>query len=106
MQEFITDYIDTFKNWSNIEGKVNRNSFWMAILVAFLIGALLFTVTKVFDILLFINYIYGLFIIIPFFTLGIRRFHDVGRSGTTWVWIFLPVVGWLYILILFIKIEK
>lgn len=106
MQEFITDFINIFKNWNDIEGKVNRKNFWMAILVSFIIGILLFAVVQVFDILSFIEYIYGLILIIPFFTLGIRRFHDVGRSATTWLWIIIPIFGWGYILYLFIKKEK
>lgn len=97
------DYIDTFKNWKNIEGKSSRNSFWMAVLLGFIIGLLLFAVSQLFSVLSFINFIYALILIIPFFTLGVRRFHDVGRSGATWAWILLPIFGWIYVLILFSK---
>ncbi len=31
---------------------------------------------------------------------GIRRLHDIDKSGTNALWVLLPVIGWIYLIYL------
>jgi uncharacterized membrane protein YhaH (DUF805 family) len=45
-------------------------------------------------------FVYGLAILVPCFTITIRRLHDTNRSGWWVLAGLIPVVGWLALLIL------
>jgi uncharacterized membrane protein YhaH (DUF805 family) len=48
----------------------------------------------------FIYLLYSLFVIIPGLAVLVRRLHDVGKSGW-WMFIALvPIIGWIWILVL------
>lgn len=50
-----------------------------------------------FNLIIDISFLYILFV--P----GIRRLHDIDKSGTNTLWILLPVIGWIYLIILFCR---
>lgn len=68
------------KNYANFEGRARRSEYWYFTLFSVIITyALLFI-----DIQLkfgFLNAIYSLGVLIPSIALGVRRMHDVGKSG-------------------------
>ena len=70
-----------FKNYVNFNGRANRAEYWWWALFAMIIS-----------VIPFVN-ILGLATIIPSFSLGARRLHDIGRTG--W-WLLLP---WLSALV-------
>ena len=37
--------------------------------------------------------------LLPNLSVGIRRLHDTGRSGTYLLWALLPIVGWIMIIV-------
>ena len=45
----------------------------------------------------------GLLLVISVWMAGIRRLHDIDKSGWNTCWTFLPVVGGIYLLILFCR---
>jgi uncharacterized membrane protein YhaH (DUF805 family) len=42
-----------------------------------------------------------LFIFIPSLAVGVRRLHDIGKSGWMWLIAFIPLAGAIWLLILF-----
>lgn len=43
----------------------------------------------------------GLIFALPLLTVGVRRLHDTGKSGWWWLFILIPVAGWLVLAIFF-----
>jgi len=89
------------KNYFRFEGRSSRGAYWWAVLALFLIG-LLFGVV---DAIVFPNEaasplgsIVGLATFFPSLTLGIRRLHDLGKSGWWTLLVFLPIIGLLVLL--------
>jgi uncharacterized membrane protein YhaH (DUF805 family) len=41
--------------------------------------------------------------LIPSIALSVRRLHDVGRKGTYYLFVLLPIVGWIVLFIQFVK---
>ncbi len=105
MEKFTLEYVEMWKRWNDFEGKSNVRQFWMAALVGFIISVIL----SILDLILGIQFIAGLYslaVIIPQWAVMIRRFHDTGRSGWYWLWLFLPLVGWVIVILALIQDSK
>jgi uncharacterized membrane protein YhaH (DUF805 family) len=68
-------------HYADFAGRAGRAEFWWSILVFWMVVLLLELAGGLLPIF---NYLAGLFVIAmacPFLGLGVRRMHDVGRSG-------------------------
>lgn len=80
-----------FENYANFSGRARRQEYWMFSLISIVIYIVLSVfglipaIRIVFSIL---NLIFLLGIMIPSIAVGVRRMHDVGKSG--W-YIIIPV---------------
>jgi len=45
--------------------------------------------------------IYGLAMLVPSLAVGVRRLHDVGKSGWFYLISFIPLIGLIWLLVLF-----
>lgn len=73
-------YLHVLKNYAQFNGRARRSEYWYFVLFSTIISAGL----TVLDIVLgigFINSLYSLAVLIPSIAVGIRRMHDVGKSG-------------------------
>ncbi|WP_233269949.1 DUF805 domain-containing protein [Polaribacter sp. L3A8] len=94
-------------HYADFNGRARREEFWMFQLFNFLaiivimivfggIAALLETPS-----ILFISYIYILGIIIPSLALAVRRIHDTGKSGWFYLVSLIPLVGSIWLLVIY-----
>lgn len=97
-------YIEAITNYVNFKGRSRRKAYWMFVLMNVIISTLLSMLDYFFDIYVaddvgLISFIYSLFILLPSLAIVVRRLHDTGRSGW-WVLIsFVPIVGWIVLLV-------
>lgn len=47
--------------------------------------------------------LYSLVALIPSLAVYVRRLHDVNKSGWNWLWVLLPIIGWIWLLILLFR---
>ena len=92
------------KNYSNFSGRARRSEYWYWILFSMIVGFIL-SLTPIFigPIGSIIQAIWGLGTIIPGIAIGVRRLHDIDKSG--W-WLFLSlaiIIGCIILLIWSIK---
>ncbi len=73
-------YIDALKNYANFNGRWTRKQYWMFFLFNFIISFALGFVGGLIKFEL-IGTIYSLALLIPGIAAGVRRLHDVGKSG-------------------------
>lgn len=83
-------YLEAFKNFGNFSGRASRKEYWM---FALFNGIIVFVLRSTVPVLCLV---YSLIALIPSIAIGVRRMHDVGKSG--W-FILIP----LYSLYLFCK---
>ncbi len=99
-------YLKVLKQYADFSGRARRKEYWMFVLfnIIFAIAAMIL------DTVLGIGFagfgpIYGLYLLamlIPSIAVGVRRLHDIGKSGWMMLVIFIPFVGGIWLLILFI----
>jgi len=91
-------YTDAFKRFADFNGRATVRQFWMFVLINF---AITFAIS-----LIGINTIsagYSLVAMIPSMAIGVRRLHDIGKSGWYCCLAFIPLVGVIILIIWFIK---
>ena len=89
-----------FSNYVNFTGRACRSEYWYWILFVF-IG---FVVAEIIDALTGKPIFYTLFslaVIIPNIAIGVRRLHDLDRSGWWLLLSFIPLVGAIILIIWF-----
>ena len=106
MEEFTVEYVEMWRKWNDLEGNSSRREYWMAYLVNFIVLIILGALGRIAGIFNIIDGIYGFAILIPSITLFVRRMHDIGKSGWSWLWGFLPIVGWIYVIYLLAQPTK
>ena len=96
-------FLKALKQYTDFNGRARRTEYWMYILfytifsyAAFMLDYLLGT-TSVF------TGIYALALLLPTIAVGVRRLHDIGKSGWMMLVGLIPVIGGIWLLILFIK---
>ena len=101
-----------FSKYATFSGRARRSEFWFAVLFTSLVSIAISIVwpgtTVVVDGMTFQqasvpSNLWQLAIFIPSLALSVRRLHDVGRKGTYYLFILLPIVGWI---LLFIQLVK
>jgi uncharacterized membrane protein YhaH (DUF805 family) len=101
-----------FSKYATFSGRARRSEFWFAVLFTSLVSTAIAIVAPgttqyVNDIAIqqasVLSNLWQLAIFVPSLALSWRRLHDIGRKGTYYLFILLPVVGWI---LLFIQLVK
>ena len=95
-------YLKVIQQYFDFSGRARRKEFWMFYLINMIIswGLSLFDLILGTDFFSVVSFIYSLFILIPNLAVSVRRLHDVGKTGWYMLLIFLPIIGWIWLLIL------
>ena len=88
-----------FTRYADFGGRSRRSEFWWAVLFINIVNILLSEIIPDYD------WIWSLAILVPTLALEFRRLHDVGKSGWWILWSFLPVIGWIILLVQYCKIS-
>jgi len=102
-------YIKALLQFDDFNGRARRKEFWMFALF----NAIFFTVIIILDKVLgkyFIVFKFSplsmLFLLAtsaPTLAVSVRRLHDVGKSGWMRLIIFIPLIGFIWILVLMVS---
>ena len=101
-------YLKVLKNYATFKGRARRTEYWMFSLINFgisLITSFFMYMTQdstdLAGIFSIIFTLYGIAILIPGMAVTVRRLHDVGKSGWWCLIVFVPLIGWVWMLVLF-----
>lgn len=88
-------YLEVLKKYAVFKGRARRAEYWYFFLFNFIVTILL----AVIDDSGTLYGIYGLGVIVPSVAVGVRRIHDIGKSGW-WLFIaFIPIVGTILLIL-------
>jgi uncharacterized membrane protein YhaH (DUF805 family) len=96
-------YIQVLKKYAVFSGRARRKEYWYFVLFNFIITFVLgfieaFASGNNYSV---VSTLYGLAVLLPTLAVAVRRLHDTGRSGW-WLFISLiPVIGAIWLLILY-----
>jgi uncharacterized membrane protein YhaH (DUF805 family) len=88
-----------FQKYATFSGRARRSEFWYFVLANFIIGIILGVIDNVLGTNNYLGerngllgFIYSLLTIIPNLALGVRRLHDIGKSGWFLLLMLIPIV--------------
>jgi uncharacterized membrane protein YhaH (DUF805 family) len=101
-------YLKVLKQYADFNGRATRSEYWFFVLfnLIFSIAAVILDNTLGLAIKN-VGYgpIYGLYILavfIPSLAVSVRRLHDVGKSGWMLLVAFIPLIGAIWLLVLYV----
>jgi uncharacterized membrane protein YhaH (DUF805 family) len=103
-------YLKVLREYANFNGRARRKEYWMFVLINFLITIVLYGITlagaamesgALASIGGGLVMLYALAVLIPSIAVAVRRLHDTGKSGAYYLLIFLPIIGPIWLLVLF-----
>lgn len=94
----LTEAIKLFyQRYTDFDGRSTRAEYWWVFLYLFVASGILSWINE------YLGYAFALANLVPNIAIAIRRMHDIGKSGW-WILInLIPLVGWIWYLILTIK---
>ena len=101
-------YINVLKQYFNFEGRARRKEYWMFVLCNFIVVAVLGAIdgaigVKIANSIGILTLIYDLAVLLPSLGVCVRRLHDVGKSGWFILISLIPIVGAIWLIVLFCK---
>ncbi len=101
-------YLSVLRNYAKFEGRARRSEYWyfalfnaIFLIVALILDNVLGTTVGSMPYGAF-YFLYALIVLIPSLAVGVRRMHDVGKSGWYLLIALIPIIGgiWLFVLAL------
>jgi uncharacterized membrane protein YhaH (DUF805 family) len=100
-------YLKVLKQYADFSGRARRKEYWMFALFNMIFAIVAMILDNVLGIAMEgIGYgpLYGLYalaMLIPGLAVGVRRLHDVGKSGWMFLIVLIPLIGAIWLLVLF-----
>jgi uncharacterized membrane protein YhaH (DUF805 family) len=73
-------YLEVLKKYATFSGRARRSEYWYFTLFSTIITIVLMVIGGVVKVN-FLQTIYSLAVLVPALAVGVRRMHDVGKSG-------------------------
>ncbi|HLS21890.1 MAG TPA: DUF805 domain-containing protein [Paenalcaligenes sp.] len=99
-------YLEVLRKYAVFTGRARRKEYWFFVLfnvIFLIILSFLDRALGTFNMqsgVGLLTSIYWLAVLIPAIAVGVRRLHDIGRSGWWLLLVFIPVIGPLIILVM------
>ena len=90
-----------FSNYVNFSGRACRSEFWFWFLFIIIADIVAIIIDLALGIQL-VSSLFGLVTIIPNIAIAIRRLHDLDRTGWWYLLVFIPLIGWIILLIWYV----
>lgn len=96
-----------FENYANFSGRARRSEYWYFTLMSAIIAIILAVIDNTTGLTFgsasngILGTIYGLAVLLPGLAVAVRRLHDVGKSGWFFFIILIPIIGAIWLLVLF-----
>lgn len=101
-------YLQVLKKYADFTGRARRKEYWMFtlfnlifLIVAAILDNILGTTPEGSPYGLF-YILYALAMLIPSLAVAVRRLHDVGKSGWMYLIFLIPIIGGIWLLVLFV----
>ncbi|WP_319265906.1 DUF805 domain-containing protein [uncultured Draconibacterium sp.] len=95
-------YLKVLKQYADFNGRARRKEYWMFILFNIIFSAAAAVLDTIFGTWGAIGGLYAVLMLIPGLAVGARRLHDTGRSGWMLLIALIPIIGAIWLIILFV----
>lgn len=79
--------------YADFTGRARRSEYWWFILASFVVSLVLSLVSDT------LQSLWSLAVFVPSLAVAVRRMHDTGRSGWFLLVGFIPIIGWILVIV-------
>lgn len=101
-------YLKALRQYADFDGRARRTEYWMYTLFNLIFICVLYALFFIIGadssmamLILALIGLYSLATFIPSIAVAIRRLHDVGKSGWMLLVVFIPLLGGIWLLVLY-----
>ena len=84
-----------FTKYADFNTRSRRSEYWWSVLFCAVAGSLATGILKDYA------WIWSLVVLIPTIAISVRRLHDIGKPGTYYLFVLIPLVGSIILLVWF-----
>ena len=101
-------FLKALRQYSDFEGRARRKEYWMYTLFYIIFAIVAIILDNILGIAMddlgygLLYLLYALGMLIPTLAVSIRRLHDVGKSGWMILIGFIPIIGAIWLIVLFV----
>ncbi|MBS0040513.1 DUF805 domain-containing protein [Neisseria sp. Marseille-Q1983] len=96
------------KRYAQFSGHASKREFWGFLLfrtvaevaILLVIGIMVEVSRSLGDIFSILYFLFTLAVLVPTISVGVRRLHDTGKSGWWYLISVIPLIGWIWLIIL------
>ncbi|MGH8072565.1 MAG: DUF805 domain-containing protein [Lysobacter sp.] len=97
-------YLKVLKNYVGFEGRARRKEYWMFALFNLIVSIVLAVIDGIGGFMTesgigMLGLLYTLAVLLPSIAVGVRRLHDIDKSGWWLLLIFIPLIGAIVLLV-------
>jgi uncharacterized membrane protein YhaH (DUF805 family) len=81
-----------FSKYADFSGRASRSEYWWWFLFVVLVSAATGILSEK------LSVVFSLAVLLPGIAVGVRRLHDIDKSGWFLLLNFIPVIGWVIVL--------
>jgi uncharacterized membrane protein YhaH (DUF805 family) len=102
------NFVDAVKtvltvNYANFNGRSARPEYWWWVLFSVIVAVIFYVLIMAVPAIRYLQMIYSLAVLIPSIAVGVRRLHDIDKSGW-WILIgLIPIIGWIVLIYWYIQ---
>lgn len=96
----MNEFKKMWKYGFTFSGRATRRDFWMAVLFNAICAFILGIIAGIIELPL-LSLLYSLAVLIPGWTLGVRRLHDINKSGWFLLLPLIPLVGSIILIVFY-----
>lgn len=96
-------YVKVLKQYTDFSGRARRREYWMFVLANFIVALVLGLIDTLIGWGQILSGLYSLAVLIPSLAVCVRRLHDIGKSGWWLLICLIPLIGGIWLLVLFSK---
>ena len=97
---FVESITTCLTKYATFDGTAGRSEFWWFFLFQFLLGAVAGVISPK------LNMVVTLVLLLPAIAVGCRRLHDTDRTGWLQLLWFIPIIGWIIIVVFWVQEGK
>ena len=100
-------FLMALKKYAEFNGRSRRKEYWMFVLFNMIFAIVAMSLDKLLgfaDENIGYGPIYGVYVLamfIPGLAVSIRRLHDIDKSGWYYLLVLIPIIGWIWLIVLF-----